>query len=260
MMWPKRIRLTQKTTRALADPLDFVLPDLPASHSAAAADPLECLSDMSDEQRESDDELKCFDSSMDRAWWVRRLSKCLDADQFNNLMNHKALSYASDATGANAPFEALKAIQVLFEENGAVLELQHVFASEEPTSKGDGARAFIEMNGAPTTVFADMCARGEMSGPTITGERRLVLHSTLYAAGFECHDLCTLNRFPKPLDSALTEQSGNSSKTLHSSFRYIKSHRPRVDELQVVIPQPHSHYKSTSRLDNARSFSKRWQK
>ncbi|CAK0795039.1 unnamed protein product [Prorocentrum cordatum] len=162
-------------------------------------------------------------------WWVERALKSFDADQIRRLFSRGVLTYGSDATGANAPFEALRCIRKAMQtrEADASFGVHHEFASEDPSKKGDSKRAFILANGPePDVLFADMCARGA-TGVTIDGGRFSSKSVNIYVAGFECHDLCALNRHAKPLDIEDAD-AGSSSQTLKASFEYIERRAPSV--------------------------------
>jgi len=97
-------------------------------------------------------------SERQKELWTDRLAAALTAEQcgfLKDFIEHIG-SYASDCSGANAPWHALVDLQILVQPRK---KARHKFASEAPGRMGDGGRLFMTLNHPPEMMLSDMLHR-----------------------------------------------------------------------------------------------------
>ena len=172
------------------------------------------------------------------------------------------LQYADDCSGMSCPMWALRALAhgLMTESQGALtFDTTYCFASEDKSTHGDAAVAFLNRNLKPNVVFEDMVARMEAhtngvrdhavfgdgkrrrrqkatdtaapSAPTAQLPARDVLD--IYIAGFTCTDNSTSNRNRKPMC-----EGGKSETTFSASIKSINALRPRAFILENTLGCP----------------------
>ena len=189
------------------------------------------------------DELsKPVQKTMPRHWWATHFLSALDLPELETLRNHPNdfhISLGTDATGANGPYFCMEGAKVALAQEGVTLHVALEFGSEDPGPNGDVPRLFNKLNCPPTVMFSDMNKR-RRSGPA-TADRAegcgmaLTRPCDVYFAGTECKDLSNANTTSKKeLDWEITDQSGNSTLTLHSSCDFVETWQPAVVFMEQV--------------------------
>ena len=171
--------------------------------------------------------------------WASLVMESLDPIQKSNFLCRKVIRYGDDCSGARGPLEALCQCSTNLHQNNMGVPIQDVFASECPGRNGDGPRAFIDAQ-CNTEIMFETVHRGTTShGKNLhTGKLvRIPTGLTVYAAGWVCVDVSTMNRHPRPLlpgnhKEVVAGKAGASSQTLDSSLAYIRICRPDIALLE----------------------------
>ena len=140
----------------------------------------------------------------------------------------------SDCSGSDAVWNSLGALTATWHSKlGCQYQFQKEFCSEHPGKQGDGPRAFLALNSRPRIMFRDMTDRAASGFCSYRGAQVRTPWVHLYSAGWVCRDdsfANTLNR--RPVSVSLSDTSGDSTRTLHSSVEYIHEHRPAIGILE----------------------------
>ena len=163
-------------------------------------------------------------------WAIGQVNELTAMEKGNLEANvKKGWQYASDCSGGDAAKLALD--QVLRAAKKAGVEVgpgTHEFISEIPGPKGDGQRRFLRLNHRIKIEFDDCTAR-DVKGKVCGGGAAAVPdHLDVYSAGSVCVDLSNMSTNGKPLEEDLSENSGQSTTTLHAAMKLIEIVRPRV--------------------------------
>ena len=159
--------------------------------------------------------------------------------------NPPVLNYASDCSGVDAPKHATEdIIDVVFESakkqdaDAVHAKLRYLFASEAPDRSGLFPKILLTLNGLPDVLVSDMHARtvakqakhSSVSAFDEYTQRTQALGTPdVYTVGFECQDRSVCNTWhPKELGAAVTDEAGASTKTLHSSMKFIAAAEPGI--------------------------------
>ena len=169
-------------------------------------------------------------------WWASAVLSCAPVqDYLQHLRGARlTLHYASDCTGADAPWFALRDLrEALAGDLGCVLEVVHEFSSEHPGRPGDAPRQWCAANCPPRVFFSDMHARvaGGGVGPATFcrgGKGTLPEHVHIYVGGFECVGNTHVNRFKRAKTDSprCADPESSSYHTYVSSVATIRSLRP----------------------------------
>ena len=184
-----------------------------------------------------------------RPSWATLARRALPAELCKNLQQRLSappgaavphISYASDCSGADAPKHALADIiedswEAAQQEspNAVRALLSYLWASEAPGVDGACPKIMLTLNGRPQVLVSDMLRRTVTASGTVSAHdeytQTTVTLTTpmVYTIGFECQDRSFCNTSsPKELDLVEGEDSGASTKTLHSSLRVITALEP----------------------------------
>jgi len=151
-------------------------------------------------------------------------------------LDGKECTVGSDCSGACAWYFAMQGIIRILKMQNVEFKVKFRFGSEKTGKEAAGQRLFLTLNCNPDMLFGDMLRRSKKSGPELyTGTNQPLVAVDMYIAGFVCTDLSSANSVhPKDLDFDLTDESGDSSKTLHASLAYIAEWQPKVVILENV--------------------------
>ena len=122
-----------------------------------------------------------------------------------------------------------------------VWDLQNLFGSEHPGKLGDPPRRFMQLNDCePGVLFDDLTKRTSEGGVCRRRRRRVkVPMAKVYGAGTVCRDWSNANSGRRQHTKLpVTEQSGQSSKTLKASLTYIFKREPPLVFLENVYRKP----------------------
>ena len=184
----------------------------------------------------------CGGSSGPQPTWSEATVSPLNDMQINCIRRNAALTaericlVGSDCSGSDAVWEALGFLTNRWQ---TMLGCQHrsrkEFCSEHPGKEGDAPRNFLTFNSRPRIMFRDMCEREATGFCSYKNMKVATPRVHLYSAGWVCRDDSYANtRRRRPVTMSCSEAAGDSTRTLHSSIRYIRSHRPWV----VVLENP----------------------
>ena len=224
------------TISSMNDPLDVVA--LPIQQEGRLVQP---------GPRQCSDPLACVPASAEKnaELWTDRLAASLTAAEHGFLKEfiESLDSYASDCSGANAPWHALVDLQSMVQSRK---KPKHKFASEAPGRMGDCGRLFMTLNHAPEIMYSDMLhrpARRNERGEVVLQsycsyrQRMVDLPATgMYVFGSECQDQSSANtRCKKPVEAIVTDSSGMATRTMHGSINYVTVYEPPVFIMEYLI-------------------------
>lgn len=155
----------------------------------------------------------------------------------NALLAPEGFLVGSDCSGSDAAWEALRILSMQWHASlGCKFQIQKEFCSEHPGKEGDAPRNFLYLNSRPRLMVRDMCDRGHLGFCSYRQAYVPTPTVDVYSAGWVCRDASSANTLnKKPVTMAMADTSGESTKTLHASIKYIRMHRPKVAILENIV-------------------------
>ena len=140
-----------------------------------------------------------------------------------NCSSEDPITLGGDCMGGNAPWFAVTACQQAFrDQTGRRLVFKNTFGSEAPLPLGAAPLRFLQKNATPDTLFCDLKARTNSGDTFWPGGKQPCVRVKMYQSGWVCWDFSSANTLaPKQLDMVETSGSGESTKTLNGSLRYM---------------------------------------
>ena len=154
-----------------------------------------------------------------------------------NCSSEDPITLGGDCMGGNAPWFAVTACQQAFrDQTGRRLVFKNTFGSEAPLPLGAAPLRFLQKNATPDTLFCDLKARTNSGDTFWPGGKQPCVRVKMYQSGWVCWDFSSANTLaPKQLDMVETSGSGESTKTLNGSLRYMSQFKPPVNLLENVF-------------------------
>ena len=174
--------------------------------------------------------------------WSEAIVAPLDLAQRRTLQQNASVLDApflvgSDCSGCDAVWEALGHLTDRWKSAlGYQYRFHKEFCSEHPGREGDAPRHFLHLNSRPRIMFSDLCSRGRTGWCSYREGRVATPEVHLYSAGWVCKDDSAANTISRKLVTvSLTDASGDSTRTLHGSIKYIAEKRPAVAILENTL-------------------------
>ena len=133
--------------------------------------------------------------------------------------------YASDCSGADAPYLAIKILQLALQHTHQVGNdcWQIAFQSEDPSKAGDAPRKFCDENFSNRLSFDDFIVRGATGKVHGDGQIIETPGAHLYFWGSVCRDISRANTSRKRL---MGDNGGLSTQTFNAGLRFIEIRDP----------------------------------
>ena len=154
-----------------------------------------------------------------------------------NCSSEDPITLGGDCMGGNAVWFAVTACQQAFQDQtGRSFVFKNTFGSEAPLPLGAAPLRFLQKNATPDTLFCDLKARTNSGDTFWPGGKQPCVRVKMYQSGWVCWDFSSANTLaPKQLDMVETSGSGESTKTLNGSLRYVSQFKPPVNLLENVF-------------------------
>ena len=175
--------------------------------------------------------------------WSEAIVASLDLAQRRTLQQNASVLdtpflVGSDCSGCDAVWEALGHLTASWKS--ALRYRFHKEFSSAVNTRAEKAmhapRNFLDLNSRPRIMFSDLCSRGKTGWCSYRKGRVATPEVHLYSAGWVCKDDSGFNIISrKPVTVSLTDASGDSTRTLHGSVKYIATKRPAVAILENTL-------------------------
>lgn len=142
------------------------------------------------------------------------------------------LAFGTGCSGTDVISHAIHSCLSLWtHQYGITIEPQHVVSAEAV----DWKRRFIAAHWDVKCILADVAEMAAASGrDAISGECVGLLRGALYAFGFECDSISSLNRDTAANRGCVARRQGKTGETCHKVMSFIKAIRPPLFILENV--------------------------